>query len=256
MAIEKKWARIAPVPFTTDGGEDGKFTVSNVVCFKVKQKVKLSAAGEPDVVVEIKRIPSITTIIVGSVKIKKQSGIAGRGNLSDRADISAYTVAKGATISAEEQDRGKAQNIAWEDIRRVVYEEEPTVAIRTILVDKIGNPYTDNNKFPVSGTFSADIDHPNREGLSVKNIPTKNTEVSFTFPDKLAFYQIRVRDHADVIKVGLSAGNIASGTYWTIDFGNIYSPEVHNDFQNGYTLYFESKHKNNVDLEIRYWYFA
>ncbi len=79
--------------------------------------------------------------------------------------------------------------------------------------------------------------------------------MSFTFPNKTQFYKIKARDAKDVIRVGLSAGDISNGNYWTIEYGNEDSPITPKDFPDNYTLFFESKHKNDVKLEIRYWYF-
>ena len=69
---------------------------------------------------------------------------------------------------------------------------------------------------------------------------------------KTQFYKIQARQN-DVIKVGLSAGDIANGNYWTIDMGEEDHPEYHKDFPDNYTLYFESKHKLLIYLTSWYW---
>jgi len=248
MAFEKYWAQVPAVPFTANGKDNGEITVDGACRFKVGQIVVISSTSQSDLRVKIKRIPSYNIIIVGPSEGKD------KGNIRARIDVSNYLLTDIATIRAEEQNR---PSIPKKDMDQATFEEEPTLAWRSHLVDKCGESYTDTNRFPVDANFSANIDlkNPNAEGLFVKNIPTKGTEASFTFPNKTAFYQIRVRNNKDVLKIGLNTGDITNGDYWTLDFGNTYSPEVQNDFPDSYTLYFESKHKNDVDVEIRYWYF-
>ena len=44
-----------------------------------------------------------------------------------------------------------------EEINRAVYEEEPTVALRNVLVDKHGNKIDSNNPLPTTATISGDV---------------------------------------------------------------------------------------------------
>jgi len=247
MAFEKYWKQIPAVPFTADGRDNGEVTVNDACQFKVGQIVVLKSATESDLRAKIKRIPSYNKIILGPWEGK------GRGNIKARMDVSAYLLADIATIRAEEQLR---PSIPKKDMDQATFEEEPTIAWRSFLVDKCGNGYTKDNRFPVEGTFNADISYSNKEGLTVLSIPTKQTEVSFTFPNGLQYYRIRIRGHKDVLKIGLAAGDIAAGNYKTVSYGNTFEPDVLNDFPNNYTLYFETKHKNNMKLEIEYWYFV
>lgn len=159
--IERHYERIAPVFFTADGGADGTISVDSVGCFKVKQKVKITALGQDSLILEIKEIPDYTTIIVGPFGSPNKNG--NNHNMLLRTDLSAYTVASSASITAERQKRN---SIAWEDIRRAVYEEEPTVALRTFSVDKLGKPWAIDNPFPVQlsegsveiGTVNAELE--------------------------------------------------------------------------------------------------
>lgn len=143
MAIEKYWTRQGPIAFTQDGTESGLITVSDVAFFKVKQRIVVSSDSQPDLQLQIKRIPSLTQIIVGPLKDDKQRNIK---NLNLRTDLSNYTVADNAMIRAEEQSK---VTIPRDDIWQAVYEFEPTVAIRTIGVDKLGQPYELSNPLPV-----------------------------------------------------------------------------------------------------------
>jgi hypothetical protein len=143
MAIEKSWTRQGPVAFTQDGTESGLVTVNSVECFKVKQKISIKSDIQSPKVLQIKRIPSLTQIIVGPIKDEKNRNIK---NLNLREDLSAYTVADNAIITAEEQSKVL---IPRDDIWQAVYEFEPTVALRTVGVDKFGNVWDSDNPFPI-----------------------------------------------------------------------------------------------------------
>lgn len=137
--FEKRWAAVPPQLFTTNGSANGEIKVANTAChlFKVKQKVILSASTLPNLDnIEIKKILDDDTIIIGPCG----------SNIHSTTNISAYTVALGAAIFANEQMRS---SVPLEEFTRAVYEEEPTVANRTILVDECGNRITDNNPLPV-----------------------------------------------------------------------------------------------------------
>jgi len=75
---------------------------------------------------EVKRVPSGTVVELGPTDAA----------ISGRTDLSLYTVADGASITANFQARNR---IPLKDIERAVYEEEPTVAIRVVQVDQFGN---------------------------------------------------------------------------------------------------------------------
>jgi hypothetical protein len=137
--FEKRWAAVPPQSFTVDGTISGAIKIAGNAChfFKVKQEVYLTATSLPNLdKIEIKKILDDMTIIVGPC----------HGNIHATIDISAYTVALGAAISANEQKRS---SVPFEEFTRAVYEEEPTVANRTILVDECGDKYNEANPLPV-----------------------------------------------------------------------------------------------------------
>lgn len=80
-----------------------------------------------------------------------------------RSDMSTYTLGLNPTVEAPEQERPE---IPPADYERASYEEEPTVAKRSFLVDKQGSGYTVKNPFPVRmsdgdvniGTVNAEIE--------------------------------------------------------------------------------------------------
>jgi len=153
MAFERFWLTVPSRLFTADGGEDGLITIETTSGFKVKQKIKVSATGLPDQVLEVKRVVSPTRMYVGQLN----------RDLKDRSDLSTYTVVNNSSVSAQVQKR---TGISREDHERAVYEEEPTLAKRVINVDQWGRFWSVDNPFPVQlsdgsidiGTVNAELE--------------------------------------------------------------------------------------------------
>lgn len=143
--FEKRFALVPAQVFTADGGANGSVSIADTRLFKVKQQVVITATGQPNLdTLEVKKVLSLTQMIVGPQT----------GNINTFTDLSAYTTVAGARIFANEQKRPQ---ISADDFERAVYEEEPTVAKRVILVDELGNKYDDDNPLPTSATFSGSI---------------------------------------------------------------------------------------------------
>jgi hypothetical protein len=136
MATERKWDRIPPRAFALDGGADGSVYLITTRNFKVKQKVAISATGLPDLSLEVKKVISPTQMLVGPVSSK----------MTERQNLSEYTLDKNPKIRAEEQDR---PGIPTEQHERYVYAEEPIMAKRVISVDEYGNYYSESNPLTV-----------------------------------------------------------------------------------------------------------
>jgi hypothetical protein len=151
--LEKRFYAVPPQLFTANGTISGVITIAANACtlFKVKQKVWISANTLPKLLLEIKEIDSNENIQVGPIPGTLNVPGANTG-ISARTDISAYTVALGANIFADEQKRPAIDNI---EIVRATYEEEPTVAVRSIMVDPCGNLVSADNPLPVA--FDGDI---------------------------------------------------------------------------------------------------
>lgn len=157
MANERLWDSIGPVAFTANGGSDGVVTVASVAGMRVKQLVTIqSNTQQPSQEkLEIKKVLSLTKIIVGPVKTN--------GQFMTRANLSAYLVADSATIKILEQPKSKPPAA---DIIAAVYEQEPVVGIRTFGVDELGRPYNTKNPLPVQlsdgniniGTVNAELE--------------------------------------------------------------------------------------------------
>lgn len=161
---ERRIYAVPSTPFTSDGDATGKFTVTDSSIFLVGQIVFLSSNTQSNLELKIKRIlPDGTTVFVGP----KNKGIHAR------TDISAYTTADSATITANEQER---PNIPEQEIERVTYEEEPTVARRVILVDKNGCRIDSSNPLPVDATLNVgdigvDIDAASGDNIAISAHP-------------------------------------------------------------------------------------
>jgi len=211
MAFEKRWATISPQVFVNDGQANGQIELADTVFFKVKQKVIITAVGEPNLEVEVKAVISDKILFVGRY-----------GSINFRSDLSLYTVAKSSKIFAEEQPRS---GITAEEIRRARFDEEPTNADRSVLVDKYGRYFDDLNPVPVDGTISI------ADGSSVKT-PTitniafafANTEQVIVIPSDVKRFKLQVR--GGMAKCQLSYVIGQSGIdFITIGYGNWYSEE-------------------------------
>lgn len=139
MALERKWDGVPARSFTADGSAFGHVTVEDTIGFYVKQSVALKSNTLPNpIAMQVKRVISPTQLIVGMIDNNIPSWRP--------VDISAYTLASGASISAEEQ---KKNEIPDKDHYAAIYEADPIVADRVIEVDPYGRKYTHDNPYPV-----------------------------------------------------------------------------------------------------------
>lgn len=140
MALERKWDTVSPQAFIADGTPQGFITLADTQGFRTKQVAYLKSTSNPIAVpVQIKRVLSPTVLVVGAVDNKIASWTP--------FDVSAYTVASGAVIGAEEQNKNA---IPRDDHYSAIYESDPVVADRVISVDQYGRPYTPANTLPVN----------------------------------------------------------------------------------------------------------
>ena len=139
MALERNLNAVPPVLLTANGSTEGVVQVVDSAGFYVKARAILQAPLLPPLTVEIKRVVSSTILWVGPPS----------ANMGHRIDCSAYTVAAGSFIFAEEQPKAA---IAMETRMLASYEQEPIDAWRTKSVDQYGNGYTALNPLPVLPT--------------------------------------------------------------------------------------------------------
>lgn len=127
MAFEKRWAQVPVQSLIANGTADGQLQIADAYRLKVKQLLLLTSGSQPTLQIQVKRVMSPTLILVG----KKDEDI------DDRIDVSAYLVSDGAAIVNPDPNQARPK-IGVEDFARAVYDEEPTVAIRTVMVDRGG----------------------------------------------------------------------------------------------------------------------
>jgi hypothetical protein len=181
--LEKRFIAVPPQIFIADGGVNGIITIVDTSLFKVKQEVVITGVSLPILdTVEVKRVISSTQMVIGP-----------RGaNINSVTNMSAYTVALGSAIFANEQKR---PSIPLEEHERANYEEEPVVADRVILVDEMGDKYNGTNRFPVEATVNLTASKPNTHTIFNKLVTTANTEVSIILPARTEIITIMVRSN-------------------------------------------------------------
>lgn len=275
MAVEQKWLSVAPQLFTVDGSSLGIITIANTAGFKVKQRAVISATGLPDKPVQIKRVISPTQMIVGPEPLSLQPAFKQQGNqlLSVRTDLSLYTMASGAFVYAPEQDKAR---LTVDDIWAAVYDQEPTVAIRTTPVDQYGQYYTDDNPLPVLFEGSISIGavevkgtngnylEPNTDGSidvvdvgsvaatpTIFNIsvPTANVEVSQSLPSGTKKFSIQVRNSTALLQFAFAVGQSATN-FIRLVRGASY--EVTEILTTSLTIYFQTNNPSQI-VEIIAW---
>jgi hypothetical protein len=191
--LEKRLAAVSPQSFIINGGSEGSVTVNDTSLFKVKQEVIISATSLSNLdQIEVKRIVSPNVMYVGPKG----------GNIDSRIDVSAYTVALSAAIFANEQKR---PSIPFEEFTRAVYEEEPVVAQRSVLVDKNGNKYDNSNPFPVNASVSIGDVHVDLDGFSTTNPDSVQITGSEDGTKTGIKHSARVDSELD-LRVGISDG--------------------------------------------------
>jgi len=135
---EKKWLFVPPQALTSNGTSGGDLQIAMPGSFRVGMTVQLSSNTQPTQNLEVKRI-------VDGVVSLGQPG----SDPHNRTDISSFLVADAASLLALEQDRPR---LGGDDVLKYVYEEEPTVALRTHLVDSEGEDLgTPGNPLNVAG---------------------------------------------------------------------------------------------------------
>jgi len=134
MANEKRWEMVPPRAFTANGTLDGIITVADASGFFAKQVVTIKSNTQIAINAEV-RVVTPTTIQVGAIG----------SNFSTYLDIEDFLVVDNSSIEASEQIKTA---IKPDNILQAIYERDPAVAIRALLVDKFGGKYDTNNPMP------------------------------------------------------------------------------------------------------------
>lgn len=125
MAIEKFWPDVPVQVLSLNGGKYGQIKIPSTVGIKVKQRIILFSNTQAPRELEVKRVLSETDIEVGQVGPE----------MKNRSDLTLFLTSDSASLFAKEQPRPA---ILPDQFSRAVYEEEPAVAIRTLMVDILG----------------------------------------------------------------------------------------------------------------------
>lgn len=125
MQMEKSWEAVLQ-QFTANGTQDGIITVADASGFFTKQQVTLTSSTQPPLTLEVK-IVTPTTIQVGQI----DKGI------NSFSDVTAYLVADSAQIFQPQQQK---RLIKPDEVLQAVYQKDPAVALRNLLVNKFGLP--------------------------------------------------------------------------------------------------------------------
>lgn len=160
---EKRFYAIPPQVLTADGTSDGTITIGNTYGFKVGQIVTLVSNVVPPVRLKVKAVNSETEIKVGPLDkpVYKFSDVSNL-LVIDNAMIELVD----DSINNGSQASNRRPVIDLNEIQRQVYEEEPTVALRTHAVDWLGRSYDASNPMPVKlsdgnidiGTVNAELE--------------------------------------------------------------------------------------------------
>ena len=229
---EKRLYRVPAVSFIADGTSLGELFIPDSSIFTVGHIVSIKSNAQPFRRLKVKRIPNANIVILGEETTP----------IHQHSDISAYLVADMAYIEAEEQNRPP---IPQQEIERHTYDEEPVVARRVTLVDKLGNKYDGANRLPVEATVTI-----GSIGTPIIYNPTAilaNTEYSQIIPDNTGRITIGARNNA---KLQIAYSPSTSTQFLTVWPGNIY--EVNGVKLVGKTLYFQSTKPNTI-IEIEAW---
>jgi hypothetical protein len=240
---ERRWPSVILTPIAV---ANHKITVSSTKGLHTKQKVTLRLGANALTDIEIKRVLSDTEIQVGPLG-------AEMGNIINPV---AYN---GGTLEMSEQERNKVGN---EITFRAVYEEEPAVALRTLMVDRMG-AYIDSvvdgsgiNRLAVDtvvsvGDIAVDIAYPT--DIVVDHVPspvTADTEFSIIIPANTKRFTLRTLEDQSSIKIAFSSG--LSGTmYSKISPGETW-PSGDLDLTGPLTIYAQTPKANMTVVVVRW----
>jgi len=224
MAFEQQLSAVPPQTFTSDGTSLGVVTIPSTAGFYIKQKVNLQSNTLPQILLQVKNIISNTQLIVGP---NNNSLSASPKNTTD---ISTFTVAQIATISAPEQSNFP---IPDKDHYNTVFMPAPVMADRVIGVDPYGNVYDSENPLPVAidgtisigdvsiveggntmtvnsdGSINVNIIETPVSGQTVRSIFNQVSAVAAAATVTLVTYTVPMGSTAVLERANASGGNVA-----------------------------------------------
>lgn len=148
---EKRFYAIPPQALIADGLADGTITVDSTYCWKVGQIITCVSNTVTFRRLKIKAVLSENIIKVGDVNTPIYK-------FSDVSDLLVADTAMIELVDDAIHTGSHASNrrpvIDHLELFRAVYEEEPTIALRSHMVDWLGRSYCEDNPFPVNATVS------------------------------------------------------------------------------------------------------
>jgi hypothetical protein len=152
---EKRYLALAPMVLTANGSADGLITVASTYRIKVGQVLTFKSSSVSIRLAKVKRVISTTQFVV----IDPKDPVTTLNKL----DMSDILTADTATVELTQDKRPVIELL---EIQRQTYEEEPTVAMRTHVVDWLGRSYSKSNPVPVElsdgsisiGTVNAELE--------------------------------------------------------------------------------------------------
>jgi len=152
---EKRYLALAPMLLTANGSADGLITVASTYRIKVGQVLTFKSSSVAIRLAKVKRVISTTQFVV----IDPKDPVTTLNKL----DMSDLLIADTATVELTQDKRPVIELL---EIQRQIYEEEPTVALRTHAVDWLGRSYSRSNPVPVElsdgsisiGTVNAELE--------------------------------------------------------------------------------------------------
>ena len=219
---EKRIYRIPPIALTSDGTNVGHITVPDSSLFMVGQIVILNSSATGPMNYKINRIHPVDHVTMELGPVKE--------HISKRSDLSAFLVADGATIEANEQER---PSVPEQEIERHTYEEEPTVARRVILVDKWGCRIDDNNPLPTTAVLNVgnleipvEIDAKDGDNIAISAHPnqifSQNEDTLTTAAFKEIFSYTSTDDNT---KVAYLSGTVNTPTVFRVYVDGVFVRE-------------------------------
>ena len=123
--------------------------------------------------------------------------------------------------------------------------EDNASARRVVLVDIDGNPITDQNPVPISGTISVAVDSADTPTIYNLDVLVANTEYSQVLPSNTKKLLIKSRVHNATLQFAFAVGQ--SGTnFVSIPFGAFYESE--GLLLVGKTLYIRSTKVTTIEI--------
>lgn len=277
MAKERQYSRIGPKAFTANGTVKGQVTLSSTRGFKVNARVLITSSTQPPLDLKVKEVVSKNILIVA----------ANASANTPPTDLSLYLVADGTTIEQPAQDRAI---VPIDDQNRATYEQEPTLARRVINVDEFGNPFNEDNPYPVQidgdikiGSVNVDItdkeSSPGANDYDIIRLGDGEDELEInadgsinvvTSPVKTPEVQniplaVAATEYTFIIEAGTKRFHIKNrhngvllisylsndgSNYFSLHTGSVYSEDV--SLENDLTVYIQSTKGSQV-VEVITW---